>query len=65
MEATKRLTFMKNKKGLESDYNITFFKTCERLQKNKRTISCYIRKDLITPEKGAQGAQEVSSQHLT
>jgi len=49
------LTSMKNKKDLESDCNITFFKTCERLQKNKKTISYYIRKDLITPEKGVQG----------
>ena len=42
---------MKNKKDLGTDYNITFFEVCEILKKSRKTISRYIRKGLLKPER--------------
>ena len=36
---------------IETDYNITFFEACKILKKSKRTVSRYIKKGLIKPEK--------------
>jgi len=42
---------MKNKKDLETDYNITFIEVCQVLKKSRKTISRYIRKGLLKPER--------------
>lgn len=39
------------KKGSETDYNLTFFEACEVLKKSKRTVSRYIKKGWLSPEK--------------
>ena len=40
---------MKDQKGI--DYNITFIEACKILKKSKRTVSRYIKKGLLNPEK--------------
>lgn len=40
---------MKNKEVIKSD--ITFVEACKILKKSKRTVSRYIKKGLITPER--------------
>jgi len=40
---------MKNKEVIKSD--LTFIETCNLLKKSKRTVSRYIKKGLITPER--------------
>jgi len=42
---------MKSKKDFETDYNINLFEACQVLKKSKRTVSRYIKKGLITPER--------------
>jgi len=42
---------MKNKKDLETDHKITFTEACKILGKSERTLSRYIKKKLIIPEK--------------
>lgn len=39
------------KKGLETDYNITFSEACKILEKSKRTVSRYIKNGLLNPER--------------
>jgi len=39
------------KKGLETDYNITFSEACKILKKSKRTVSRYIKNGWLNPEK--------------
>ena len=40
---------MKNKEVIKSD--LTFIEACNLLKKSKRTVSRYIKKGLITPER--------------
>lgn len=36
---------------IKTDYNITFIEACEILKRSNRTVSRYIRKGLLTPER--------------
>lgn len=42
---------MKNKRGIKNEYTITFFEACGILKKSRKTISRYIKKGLIKPER--------------
>jgi len=42
---------MKNKKDLETDHKITFTEACKILGKSERTLSRYIKKKLLNPDK--------------
>ena len=42
---------MKSKKDLEIEYNITFIEACQVLKKSRKTITRYIQKGILKPER--------------
>ena len=42
---------MKEKKNLGTDYNITFIEACQVLKKSRKTITRYIQKGILKPER--------------
>lgn len=55
-----KLAFKKRSINTMDDFNITFFEACELLNRSKRSISRYIRRGLLHPQKikSKQGALE-------